>query len=127
MQRKYNNQAGTYDINGREYYFHSKMEANYALYLDFLKKQKEILNWEYEPDRFVFEKILTGTRVYTPDFKVWITPAKWEYHETKGYMDAQSKTKLKRMRIYYPKEIVIVIDAEAYKSLKKWKNLLKFY
>jgi len=57
---------GYYDINGKRIFFRSKWEANVALYLDFLVKQKQIKEWTYEEDVFIFEKIKFGTRSYRP-------------------------------------------------------------
>jgi endogenous inhibitor of DNA gyrase (YacG/DUF329 family) len=96
-----NVQRGEYECSKGSVYFRSKWEANYALYLDFLIKNNEILNWEYEADVFFFEKIKLGTRSYRPDFKIFNSDGSIEYHEVKGYMDSRSKTKLKRMGIYY--------------------------
>ena len=62
------------------------------------KDQGEILKWEYEPETFWFEKIKRGVRTYTPDFKVTEKDGSIIFHEVKGYMDARSKTKLKRMK-----------------------------
>lgn len=114
-----NIQRGYYDINGTTMYFRSKWEANYALYLDFLTDHKEIYKWEFEPDTFMFEAIKLGTRSYTPDFKVYTTPDKYEYHEVKGYMDSKSKTKLKRFKKYYPEEKLILIDRDQYMTIKR--------
>ena len=123
-----NVKRGTYDINGKKIFFRSKWEANYALYLDFLIKQKQIKKWEYEPDVFVFEKIKFGTRSYRPDFKVFNIDGFIEYHEVKGYMDKKSKTKIKRMAKYYPIIKLAIIDKDVYKDIKiKLGKMLKFY
>lgn len=114
-----NVQRGYYDINGTTMYFRSKWEANYALYLDFLTDHKEILKWEFEPDTFMFEAIKLGTRSYTPDFKVFNTDGRFEYHEIKGYMDSKSKTKLKRFAKYYPEHKLVLVDSAEYDLLKK--------
>lgn len=110
---------GWYDINGRKMFFRSKWEVNYALYLDWLIKEKQILKWEYEADVFMFDKIKLGTRSYRPDFKIYNLDGSIEYHEIKGWMDNKSKTKIKRMRIYYPKIKLIVIETIGYKDLVK--------
>ena len=55
---------------------------------------------------------------YIPDFEVIIGSSK-EFHEIKGYMNAASKAKLKRMRKYYPDEKVVLIDAKAYRDLQR--------
>jgi len=129
MRNRYSNtRIGTYDINGKDYFFRSAWEANYALYLDFLIKQKEIKKWEYEKDTFWFEKIRRGVRSYKPDFKVFNNNGSIEYHEVKGWMDSKSKTKLKRMDKYYPEVKLILIDAPVYRDIKnKVGGLLKFY
>lgn len=123
-----NVQRGDYENSKGTMYFRSKWEANYALYLDFLVKRGEIKDWEYEVDVFMFEEIRLGTRSYRPDFKVFNHNDTFEYHEVKGYMDSQSKTKLKRMAKYYPEVKLILIDAAYYRELvKKLGKVIGFY
>ena len=123
-----NSKKGTYNINGKKIFFRSLWEANYALYLDFLIKQGQILKWEFEPDTFWFEKIRRGVRSYKPDFKILNNDNTEEYHEVKGWMDSKSKTKLNRMRIYYPEVKILLIDKDIYNDLKiKLGSMLKFY
>ena len=123
-----NVQRGDYECSKGTQYFRSKWEANYALFLDFLIKNGEIVNWEYEPETFFFEKIKLGTRSYRPDFKVFNNNGSTEIHEVKGYMDAKSKTKLKRMAKYFPDVKLILIDVVFYKDMmKKMKGVIKFY
>ena len=67
----------TYDFGEDKIYtFRSGWEANYSLYLDWLKKQKQIKDWIYEPlPRYEFI-VTEGNRQralslgYLPDFKV---------------------------------------------------------
>ncbi len=108
---------GWADVGDKRYYFKSSWEVKYANHLHVLLKGKAITNWEYEPDTFWFEKIKRGVRSYTPDFKLTFPDGSSEYHEVKGWMDAKSKTKLKRMRIYYPKTKLIVIEQSDMKML----------
>ncbi len=123
-----NVQRGDYECSKGTVYFRSKWEANYALYLDFLISRNEIEDWEYEADCFMFEEIKLGTRSYRPDFKVFNHDGTFEYHEVKGYMDAKSKTKLKRMAKYYPEVKVILVDKDYYLDLKKkMGKMLNFY
>jgi hypothetical protein len=106
-------------------FFRSKMEANFARYLKLLKRCGNIHDWKYEADTFEFHKIKRGTRFYLPDFKVWDTPdSEPYYYEVKGFMDAKSKTKLKRMAKYYPEVKVIIIDDKAYRQIAKHKHLI---
>lgn len=106
------------DLN--DTYFRSAWEANFARYLNFLVDNGDIMRWEYEVDTFEFSEIKRGTRSYTPDFKVFESEdAEPYYYEVKGWMDAKSKTRLKRMAKYYPNVRVIVFGQKEYTSLKK--------
>ena len=119
---------GIYDINGRDIFFRSSWEANYALYLDFLIKQRQVKSWEFEPDTFWFEKIRRGVRSYKPDFKVITDTGRVEYHEVKGWMDPKSKTKISRMAKYHPAVRLILVDKDAYRDIAgKIGKMLKFY
>jgi hypothetical protein len=109
-------------------FFRSSWEANYARYLNYLVSIGKICRWEFEPDTFWFEAIRRGVRSYLPDFKVWNTPGADPYYvEVKGWMDAKSKTKLKRMAKYYPHVRVDVVGANAYKILCARHGNLPFW
>lgn len=119
---------GTYNINGKDIFFRSLWEANYALYLDYLIKNKQIQKWEFESETFWFEKVKRGVRSYKPDFKIYDNNGDIYYHEVKGWMDDKSKTKLNRMRIYYPHIKIILIESKKYKEiLKNLNGIIKFY
>lgn len=101
-------------------YFRSKMEANFWRYLLWLKSKGEIEDCAYEPREFEFP-VKRGVRFYKPDFWVKEKPGHklGEYYvETKGYMDAKSKTALGRMARHYPDVTVIVIDYSAYRKIQ---------
>ncbi len=115
---------GWWSNGAKRHYMRSSWEFNYAYHLDYLLSIGEIVNWDYEADTYYFEKIKRGTRSYTPDFKVTLSDGKIEQHEVKGWMDAKSKTKLKRMKIYYPDVCIKVIDKIAYKAIIRSGNLL---
>ena len=114
------------DLDGM--YFRSSWEANYARYLNWLKNNGQIKKWEFEPDTFEFN-VKRGARFYTPDFKITKLDDSQEYHEVKGYFDNRSKTRMKRMRIYYPSVRLELIDGPIYyaiankigKSLPGWE------
>lgn len=111
-------------IGGIRKYYRSKMEANYARYLEFLKVKKNIKDWEYEPETFWFEKIKRGVRSYKPDFRIVKNDDNIEYHEVKGFMDNKSKTKLSRMEKYYPDIKIKVIDKTVYAAVKRYSGLI---
>jgi len=100
---------GWREIGGKRCFFRSRMEANYARYLSFSGER-----WEYEPKTFWFDGIKRGVVSYTPDF---FLPDKNVFLETKGWMDARSKTKLKRMAKYHPDVILRLIDWKSYRVI----------
>ena len=107
------------EIGGKKKFFRSRWEANYARYLQGLKERGEIVDWEHEPEVFWFKNIKRGVVSYLPDFRVDRPDGSREYHEVKGWMDARSKTKLKRMAKYHPQVKLVVVGAKPYKALEK--------
>lgn len=115
MKRSYKSGKRS-DMNGM--YFRSSWEANYARYLNWLISLGEIKSWEFEVDEFKFP-VKRGNVRYLPDFKILNNDGSIEYHEVKGYMDDDSRVKLKRMAIYYPESKIVVIDKDCYRSIEK--------
>lgn len=110
---------GWLEVGGKRNFYKSKWEMGYAQYLQWLKEVKNISDWDYEPETFWFEAIRRGVRSYTPDFKVTTTDGSTEFHEVKGWMDAKSATKLRRMAKYHPEVKMILIDEPVYRVLKR--------
>lgn len=116
---------GWLELGGKRKFYRSMWEANIARYFQHLKETGKIADWDHEPDTFWFEKIKRGVRSYLPDFKVTYCDGTVAYYEVKGYMDGRSKTKIKRMRIYHPTVVLIVIDSKQYRSLASlWKDIV---
>lgn len=109
--------AGWREIGGYQKYYRSRWEANYARYLEYLKCSGLIIDWLHEPDTFWFECIKRGVRSYLPDFKVTENDGSIIYHEVKGWMDAKSATKLKRMKKYHNKIKIILIQEKEYREI----------
>ncbi|MCW3110540.1 MAG: hypothetical protein JWQ09_5046 [Segetibacter sp.] len=122
--QEHNTKSGKISIGGREIFVRSSWEANIAAYLEFIKSKEEILEWEYEPKTFWFEKIKRGVRSYKPDFLITRLNGTQYYEEVKGYMDARSKTKINRMRIYHPKVEIHVLDKKRYGVIKRMSGLI---
>ena len=95
----------------------------YARSLEWMKQRGVIADWEYEPKTFWFVEIMRGVRSYTPDFLITNIDGTQEYHEVKGYMDAKSKTKIKRMAKYFPDVILKIVDKGVYKDVLKYNSL----
>lgn len=79
-----------------EMHFRSAREANVARYFNLLG-----LQWEYEPDKFVFEGYTTAPVCYTPDFKV-LERNRWWYVEVKGHWRGTDREKLRRLKKQHP-------------------------
>lgn len=114
--------SGWRTIGGRGAFFRSSWEANYARYLDYRKRCGLISRWEHEPLTFFFPGVISGPVSYLPDFRVTNKDASTEYHEVKGWMDAKSKLKLRRMKKHHPS---IRIFVRSSKWFKQWNSKLK--
>jgi hypothetical protein len=112
------------DIGERRIFVRSNWEYYYAIYLDTLVKQGQILDYEHEPKTFWFDKIKRGTTSYKPDFLVLHKNGEEEWIEVKGYMDAKSATKIKRMKIYFPSVKLRIVDATWFKANSKSLKIL---
>jgi hypothetical protein len=110
--------SGCRVIGCKEIYFRSSWEANYARYLEMLKNKGRIAEWEHEAFVFEFEDIF-GVFCFVPDFKVTKTDGSIEHHEVKGWMDDRSQSKLKAFKEQYPKEKLVVINAQKYKAMNR--------
>jgi hypothetical protein len=105
-------------------YFRSSWEYYYGIFLQKLKQEGKILDWEHEPQCFWFDNIKRGTRSYLPDFRITHLNNSIEYVETKGYLDSKSQTKMKRMAIYYPEVNIRLVDKLWFKqNIKACKAL----
>lgn len=111
--------AGWREIGEKRNYYRSRWEANYARYLEWLKSRGEIKDWQHEPETFWFDAIKRGVRSYLPDFRVWENEGTSRLHEVKGWMDARSKTTLKRMAKYHPQETIILIRERDYNAIAR--------
>jgi hypothetical protein len=115
---------GFHTIGGQRYFFKSKWEVNVAHWLQWMTELGIIAGWLYEPRTFWFEKIKRGVRSYTPDFRIDENDGTETFVEVKGYMDPESKTKLKRMAKYFPTVKLDLFDTDVYKIIKNMAGLV---
>ena len=101
---KYNAKTSTY--NGRHY--DSKLEAGYAMELDWMLKAKVIKSWEaqYKLDLRINDIHIAN---YYVDFKVILPDGKIQYHETKGFSTSTWKLKWKMAMAIYGKDKFVLI------------------
>jgi hypothetical protein len=63
---------------------------------------------------------------YLPDFKVTDLNETYYWVEVKGFMDAKSRTKIKRFKKYFPQETLLVVSKNWFKTnSKKLKGIIK--
>ena len=107
------------DLNNQ--FFRSAWEANVARFYNYTN-----VKWEYEPKAFIFEGVKNGSVSYTPDFYL---PEEDRWVEVKGWMDAKSKSKLKRFEKFYPEEFakLEIIGRDAYKKLAVFGRIIEHW
>lgn len=102
-----------------ETHWRSSWEANVARWLKWRQERGEILQWEFEPQSFVFSGVTRGVVFYLPDFRVTYPDGSQEYLEVKGRETSKDRTKWNRMRSHYPNVKLKIIDKPEYRRLCK--------
>lgn len=115
---------GWLELGDKKYWMRSIWERNVARYFEFLKKNGQIKEWEYEPERFIFHKVLFGNRSYLPDFRITENNGDTYFVEVKGFMDKSSAVKLKRMRKFYPQHRVDLLQKDRYCEIARWAKII---
>ena len=115
------------DLGGQ--YFRSAWEANYARYLNWRIANGERLRWEYEPECIVFRFPVKPSKnsTYRGDFAVWVGDSEVpEIHEPKGFMDQDSKIKLRRMQKFFPEAYALlrVIGRPEMRRIAEYRSLI---
>lgn len=79
------------------------------------------IRYQFEPMKFEYP-VKRGNKSYVPDF---FLPDTNEWLEVKGYLDPNSKTKLKRFKKYYPDEFsrLIVVTGSSKASLDFFNSI----
>jgi len=113
LQKKYGNRIITDTIGGKEYTYRSLGEHKLAKYLQLLKEQDYIKDWEYESHKFTFAN--SGWLV---DFLIRNNDNTFEYYEYKGYVEPDTKRKLKLVDKYFPDAQITMVMANK-KGVKK--------
>ncbi len=114
--------------NKEPIYFRSSWEYYYAIFLEKLQQEGKIRHWFHEPKVFWFNDIKRGVRSYLPDFCIVHLNGTEEWSEVKGFKDAKSMTKMKRMAKYYPEVKIRLVDGDWFKqNLKACKALEPYF
>src|SRR5215470_9767005 len=92
--RVFINKAKWQLVGGKRFYSRSKLERDFAFYLQHMKELGMIKDWQYEPKTFWFESIKRGQRSYKPDFLVCGIASSYRWYKTQGYQHSYSKPNL---------------------------------
>lgn len=69
----------------------NKLETKYAERLEALRQAKQILRWDFEPEKLR----LADRTYYTPDFRVLGQDGTVSFHEVKGRWEDDARVKIK--------------------------------
>ena len=123
----YHNEPTTAVIDGKTYKFRSKLEYNWAMYLQFQKESDLILDWRYEQTKFLFPDETIGAKQFLVDFDILNKDWTLEYHETKGWLQGKDVTKFKRVAKYRPEvKIVLIMSGKAKKDANRLRQIAKY-
>lgn len=109
---KYNARAGWREDLG--IYARSMMEANYGRYLEHLKQNKVIQDWQHEPFKAYFTEFgyKRGPWVYVIDYQILENDGSVSYVEVKGRWNSGDKTKIKRFKKHVSENVEVVMKPE---------------
>ncbi len=130
----FNNRYVKSVVDGIAVTFRSEFEYKYARYLDLLKTENKIKDWDYEgkirkwgEHKFIFKNVETAPVQYTPDFMIRNNDNTFEYHETKGYLLKYDITKFKRMWEQRPEVVLVLIFQKKPKiSVNKKAKIIRY-
>ncbi len=123
----YHNQPVQETIGGKYYNFRSKLERNWAAYLQFLKESGEIYDWRFEQTTFLFPDETRGAKQFLVDFDILNNDWTLEYHETKGWLQGKDVMKFKRVAKYRPEvKITLVMSGKAKKDANRLRQIDKY-
>jgi len=105
-------------VGGKTFTIKSSWEYDVALYLEFLKSNGLISDWQYEPTRFVFKYNTLGVRTYKPDFGV-TRGNRVYYLEVKGWPDKKYIIKRELMAEEYPDVKMLYILKDQYHAIER--------
>lgn len=123
----YNNERVTCVIGDKTCCFRSKLEHNWARWLQFQKSQGMINNWAFEQTRFEFRDELTGPKVFLVDFDILNNDGTFEYHECKGWLQGRDVSKFRRVAKYRPEvKISLVMIGKRKRDANRLRIISKY-
>ncbi len=114
MPSKYGAQRVTAETSKGTITFRSKFEYRFSVYIEFLERAGEVLDWGYEDEKYLFEfqhGPYNNTRKYLPDFWLKSKSGDIEIIEIKGAFSAIDATKCKKFAEAHPEISFILVFA----------------
>lgn len=97
----------------------TKLEADYASFLELAKRGDGCLDWRYEPVKFR----LADRTYYTPDFMVVMPDGEIQFHETKGFWRDDARVKFKVVAELFPMFTWIAVTRKNHEwSIEVYRN-----
>lgn len=129
----WHNQPQHVILGGKECKFKSKQEYKWAKYLERLKEIETIIDWWYEPQKFIFKERYGRKRVYTPDFLVEDKLDNGEtvkvWHEVKTSLRQVDVLRFKYLAADYPEEKMVLVlnsDSNNFEQIRRKENALRY-
>ncbi len=129
LHQNYNNQRVDAVIGGRSCRFRSKGEHNLAVYLQFLKEQEQIHEWEFETPvcQFYFKYEVRGVKEWLIDFAVTMPGGEFVFWEYKGWLQGRDVTKFRRFAEYNSDlKVILVMSGKAKKDANRLRMVRKY-
>ncbi len=106
-----NNRRITATVGGKKCHFRSGLEYQWALYLEFLKRNREIRDWQFEKKLFNFQDFgyKKGPFMYRPDFTITGKDGLVFYQECKGHHDGATNAKFQRVAKCFPGTVMELV------------------
>lgn len=107
-------EEGWRQVGDRDIWFHSKIHANYARYLDLMQSTDRLREWHYKPRNFRLKGIRGG---YSPSFQVIRNDGTHFWIEVDStYTDFDLMVKILSFQFEYPDEELLEDDLEWFKE-----------
>ena len=111
---KYGAQRVTAETSKGTITFRSKFEYRFSVYIEFLDRAGDAVDWGYEDERYLFEfqhGPYNNTRKYLPDFWIKTKSGDIEIIEIKGAFSSIDYTKCKKFAEAHPDLPFILVFA----------------
>ncbi len=94
-------------VGGKVHIYRSKLEYRWAVWCQLRKEQEIIVDWEYESEQPPIKYKTGRIDFYRPDFTIEYDD-RFEYEETKGWLQAKDATKMRLFAQQYENPLTLI-------------------